>query len=145
MEMLFFDTIANERLVQQNGRRHGIFSTKLELLELFYLALNMERIQPKRTSINQLITPRYVQTSWDIIPLIKNTLLWKWKRRYGSATSQNLIKLKLPKSRTIKTFFPNFGYTSRFSDVNKRRPIDRIVNRVCFWNTMRHCHYYIEV
>ena len=129
--MLFFETIANESLVQQNGRRHRIFSTKLEL---FYLALNMERFQ-KKTSINQLITPRYVQTSWDIIPLIKNTLLWKWKRRYGSATSQNLIKLKLPKSRTIKTFFPNFGYTSRFSDVNKRRPIERIVNRVCFWNT----------
>ena len=43
----FFDTIANERLVQQNGRRHGIFFTKIEL---FYLALNMERFQ-KRTSI----------------------------------------------------------------------------------------------
>ena len=57
--MLVFETIANERLVQQNGRRHGIFSTKLEL---FYLALNMERLQ-KITSINQLITRRYVQTS----------------------------------------------------------------------------------
>lgn len=47
--MLFFDTIANERLVQQNGRRQGIFSSKIEL---FYLALNMERIQ-ERTLINK--------------------------------------------------------------------------------------------
>lgn len=55
--MIFFETIANERLVQQNGRRHGIFSTKLEL---FYLA-PMERIQ--KTTSNQLITRRHVQTS----------------------------------------------------------------------------------
>lgn len=49
--MIFFETIANERLVQQNGRRHGIFSTKLEL---FYLAPMELGIQ--KTTSNQLIT-----------------------------------------------------------------------------------------
>ena len=36
--MLVFETAANERLAQQNGRRHGIFSAKLTL---FYLAFNV--------------------------------------------------------------------------------------------------------